>query len=129
MKKKIFFSHSKLLYHKPVEAQALGFIRKCFPTYEIFNPSDLELQYTVDVIRRCIAELRECELLIAIEYQSYVGKGVYREFEYGKKFGIDRFVIRKDNSGSFRLFRIEKIQVVNVKDYIAYARINQVSPI
>jgi hypothetical protein len=131
MGKRIFFSHGMQIYGQPLERKAIGFICKCFPGYQVFNPADLEseLKDTMSIISRCIVELRQCELLIAIEYRDCIGKGVLRELEYAKKYGIDRLLIRIDNSGCFKLFRIEKIQVVNVKDYIRYARISQVLPI
>lgn len=80
----IYYAHHRWKYGTQIEAYELSLIREYFPTSTIFNPSehlDVEGRSEEDIMKDCLAAVRDADIVIFSSVNGVVGKGVYEELQ------------------------------------------------
>ena len=115
-KAKAYFAHSKKIYNTDEEAAALKYLRKKYshvtcPNNDIGELGSMAPYLTI---------VNHHDIVIAKEWDGFVGRGVHAELMYGK----ETYVL-KEKDGKYSIKPIKKITIVNDgKDWYRYARIN-----
>lgn len=84
----IYYAHHRWKYGTQIETYELNLIRKYFPTSTIFNPSehlDVEGRSEKDIMKDCLAAVRDADIVIFSSMNGVVGKGVYEELQEAAK--------------------------------------------
>lgn len=82
---KIYYAHHRWKYETQIEAYELDLIKKYYPTATIFNPSehlDVEGRSEEDIMRDCLAAVKDADVVIFSSMDGVIGKGVHDELMY-----------------------------------------------
>ena len=82
---KIYYAHHRWKYGTQIEAYELDLIKKYYPTATIFNPSeflDIEGRSEEDIMRDCLAAVKDADVIIFSSMDGVIGKRVYDELMY-----------------------------------------------
>lgn len=110
---KIYFGHSKLIYGTAREAEELEFIESQYPDAEIINPA---LLIDITEMKKFLKIVSKCTLVVASEFEGYVGKGVFAEISIAFARAIRVQVLRKSEQG-YSQYPVTGIQVINEHDW------------
>lgn len=87
---KIFYSHHQWKYGTKIEQYELDLIKSVYPDADIFNAAtDVAQDQDEEVImRECLKNVKESQLLIYSSVDGCIGKGVYREIKRALEYSI-----------------------------------------
>ena len=109
---KIYYGHSLLIYGKASEVNEFAFLFTTFPNAEIINPAHLGYSG----MKKYLEVVSNCQMLIASEYDAYIGRGVFLEVCQAFLSGIPVKAIRRVKT-KYELFEVTGIQMLNVNDW------------
>lgn len=81
----IYYAHHRWKYGTQIEAYELDLIRKYYPLATIFNPSehlDVEGRSEEDIMKDCLAAVKDADVVIFSSMDGVIGKGVHDELVY-----------------------------------------------
>lgn len=87
---KIFYSHHQWKYGTKIEQYELDLIKSAYPGADIFNAAtDIAQDQNEEVImRECLKNVKESQILIYSSVDGCIGKGAYREMQCALEHGI-----------------------------------------
>ncbi len=110
----IYFAHSMQIYGTEEERDELEQLGKRYPNSSIINPAtDVRPKRKHEAeLSRFFDSIRDCALVIVLEHQKSVGRGVFREVCYA--LAVDKSILVKRG---FRYYPVFGIHVKNVSDW------------
>ena len=120
---KIYYAHSRLIYGSPLENYNILAIRRILahePVIEIINPSELDQAIHTDTImKRCLALVEDCDMLVFSTIDLNIGLGMYREIEHAELCDKDIYLLWEN-----RLWWTDRWSIsLNPYDKLFYASI------
>jgi hypothetical protein len=117
---KVYYAHSLLSYGTEKEKEELAHIKSIF--HDVICPNN-DIGEATRGLTAYLAIIRWSDILIASEFQSHIGMGVYKEIEYALSLNKRCLCLRKV-AGKFSLIPIHQVEMVNATDRkITYGRI------
>jgi hypothetical protein len=114
--KPIYYSHSMRSYNTDQERLELTQIASFFPKRKILNPNG-----AITDMNQAYRLINKAEIVVATEYQSHIGKGVYDEICYA--LSRKKFVAMLRNGHLFRVYSEHQIEVVDIDWQVHYAKV------
>ena len=120
---KIYYAHSRLIYGSPLENYNIQAIRRILahePVIEIINPSEFDQSNPTDTImKRCLALVDDCDMLVFSTIDLNIGLGIYREIEHAEICDKDIYLLWEN-----RLWWTDRWSIsLNPYDKLFYASI------
>lgn len=113
---RVFFPHSRKDYGSERAAAAERAIKTAWPGCEIVDPRYINWKALAkeEGDSRGADELvvRDCNIVVGLEHQDHVGRGVFGGLKAGLFLGRATYVVRGD-----RLMRVLKLETVDVDDW------------
>lgn len=108
----LYFSHPRASYSSKEEKLALKVIKE--KGYRILNPNELNITTNASVL------IKLADAFVVMEFNGYIGRGVYEEILEAKKFKKQVFVYEP---GCRVFLNLCEVKVVNKFDWKNYAKI------
>ena len=112
---KVYFAHSMIHYGSGDEKIALMFLRKRFET--VIDPNK-DMGEQGDIVPY-LAKITECDAVCVMEYEGFVGKGVFSEVKFALLCKKPVYAMRNN-----KLYIVKSVKVYDSTDWkIAYGKI------
>lgn len=95
----IYYAHHQWKYDTKIEEYEMNLINAYFPNSCIFNPSSdliVEDRTEKDIMKECLKQVRQSDIIVFSSVDGCVGKGVYHEVKEAYKNYKPVFYIYKD---------------------------------
>ncbi|MHA1344708.1 MAG: hypothetical protein ACTSQG_12020 [Promethearchaeota archaeon] len=118
---KVYYAHSIRIYDTEIEEKEYSFLREKYEN--VFNPNT-EIEYKIEEgMKPYLDAVKASDLIIYLEFEGFVGKGVFREVELALINNIPVYCLRQDN-GKFILLEVISVKLINENDpYVKYGRL------
>jgi len=123
-KKKLYYAHSMRIYNTIREKDEYLFIKQTFSKYSIFcpntnSPDIWKSMSGKQIMQECFKQVKKSKVIVASEYNSRIGKGVFEELLLALKLGKQVLVLREN-----KLIPIIDVAIVDSYDWaIRYGKI------
>ena len=109
---KIYYAHSKITYGTKKEADELLHIKSIFQNVICPNADIGEASAGLAAY---LSIIRWSDILIASEYEGFIGLGVFKEIEYALSLN-KRCLCLRNIAGRFSLMPIHGVELLNASD-------------
>lgn len=105
------------LYDTFKERATLAILKILFPEdkWIVINPAKLRFSHKIDPMPDYINYMKKCDLLLVQEYDGFLGKGVFLEYNAAIENNIETYLIR-DIDTRLLLYKIKKVNIFNPDD-------------